>query len=382
MCEAPAPAMATDFEAEGLLDGLEDERQRNARLELLRQLESEGVPLGELRRAVEEGRLALLPVERALEGEGRRYTAQEIAELSGLDRAFQDRVWHALGMALAPEDEKTYDDGDLEAARNAKRFLDLGMPEEGILEIGQVMGHSMAAVANAITQVFGQAFLEAGDTERDLGLRYAQAAEAMTPLIGPSLEHVLLIHQRAAARQAVMYEEEFASGRLQGIPITTCFADLVGFTRLGEAVPADELGSVARQLTDLAMEVASPDVQLVKSIGDAAMLVSRDPDAMLVSALELIEAADAQGEGFPQVHAGLAHGEALPRAGDWYGHPVNLASRIADFARPGSVVAAKEVQEAAKGNYSWSRAGRRKFKGVKGEVTVFRVRRPEPATSD
>src|SRR5436190_400245 len=161
--------MATDFEAEGLLEGLEDERQRNGRLELLRQLESEGVPLEELRRAVEEGRLALLPVERALQGEGRRYTADEIAELSGLDREFQDRVWQAVGMALAPDDERAYDEADLEAARNAKRFRDAGLPDEGILEIAQVMGRSMAGVANAITQVFGQAFLQAGDTEQDLG---------------------------------------------------------------------------------------------------------------------------------------------------------------------------------------------------------------------
>jgi adenylate cyclase len=374
--------MATDFEAEGLLDGLEDQRERDARLELLRQLESEGVPLEELRQAVDEGRLALLPVERALEGEGRRYTAREVAELSGLEREFQDRLWQALGMALAPKDERLYDEHDLEGARNAKRFLDAGMPEEGILELAQVMGRSMAGLANAITQVFGEAFLQAGDTEQDLGLRYAQAANAMTPLLGPTLEHVLRIHQRAVARQSVMYSEEFATGRLSGQQVTVAFADLVGFTRLGQLVPADELGAVARRLTDVAMDVAAPEVSLVKSIGDAAMLVSRDPDAMVESALALVEAADAQGEDFPQVHAGLSHGEALPRGGDWYGQPVNLASRITDFARAGSVVAAKDVREAVSGDYGWSFAGRRRFKGVKDEVTVFRVRRPEPGASD
>jgi adenylate cyclase len=374
--------MAIDFEAEGLLDGLDGERERGARLDLLRQLESEGVPLEELRRAVEEGRLALLPVERALEGQGRRYTADEVAELSGVDREFQDRLWQALGMALAPEDERAYDEDDLEGARNVKRFRDAGLPDEGILELAQVMGRSMAGLANAITQVFGEAFLQAGDTEQDLGLRYAQAANAMTPLLGPTLEHVLRIHQRAAARQAVMYSEEFATGRLSGQRVTVAFADLVGFTRLGQMVPVDELGAVARRLTDVAMDVAAPEVSLVKSIGDAAMLVSRDPDAMVESALALVEAANAQGEDFPQVHAGLSHGEALPRGGDWYGQPVNLASRITDFARPGSVVAAKDVREAVDRDYSWSFAGRQRFKGVKDEVTVFRVRRPEESPSD
>ena len=64
-------SMAIDFAAEGLLEGAPDERARQARLELLRTLESEGFGLEELRRAASEGRLALLPVERVLEAEGR-----------------------------------------------------------------------------------------------------------------------------------------------------------------------------------------------------------------------------------------------------------------------------------------------------------------------
>ena len=65
-----------DFEAEGLLDDLDGEA-REARLALLRELAADGVPLEELREAVAAGRLALLPVERALAGDGRRYTARE-----------------------------------------------------------------------------------------------------------------------------------------------------------------------------------------------------------------------------------------------------------------------------------------------------------------
>jgi adenylate cyclase len=73
----------------------------------------------------------------------------------------------------------------------------------------------------------------------------------------------------------------------------------------------------------------------------------------------------------------VAAGEALPRASDWYGRPVNLASRLTSFARRGSVVAAGDVHEAAGDAYQWSFAGRRRFKGVGGEVDVYRVRSPE-----
>jgi adenylate cyclase len=112
----------------------------------------------------------------------------------------------------------------------------------------------------------------------------------------------------------------------------------------------------------------------VKMIGDAAMLVSPDTDALLDAALALVAAAEAEGEGFPQLRAGVAHGPAVPRAGDWYGRPVNLASRITAIARPGSVLASEEVHDAAANGYRWSFAGSRRLRGIGHEVRLFRVR--------
>ena len=68
-----------DWEAEGLLDELPDDRARTARRELLDELHADGVSLEELREAVSEQRLALLPVERML-GSDRRYSQQDIAK--------------------------------------------------------------------------------------------------------------------------------------------------------------------------------------------------------------------------------------------------------------------------------------------------------------
>ena len=50
----------------------------------------------------------------------------------------------------------------------------------------------------------------------------------------------------------------------------------------------------------------------------------------------------------------MAAGAALSRAGDWYGRPVNLASRVTGIARPGSVLATREVRDAATEAYRWS----------------------------
>jgi len=116
-------------------------------------------------------------------------------------------------------------------------------------------------------------------------------------------------------------------------------------------------------------------VRLVKMIGDAAMLVSRDPAALVEAALALVEGAEAEGEGFPQLRAGLALGEALSRGGDFYGRPVNLASRLTGIARRGSVLAVVEVSDELADSYRFSFAGRKRIKGLQGEAAVFRVRR-------
>ena len=109
---------------------------------------------------------------------------------------------------------------------------------------------------------------------------------------------------------------DLASGEIGGTAdLSVCFADLVEFTRLGEEIAPEELGSVAGRFEEMATAVAEPPVRLVKMIGDAAMLVSPDPEAMLEAALRLIEAAEAEGDEFPVLRAGLAFGPTLAAGG-------------------------------------------------------------------
>ncbi len=83
-----------DYEAAGLLDGLDGER-RAARERLLERLMSEGFSENELRAAASENRLPLLPVERVL---GARYTASEIEERTGVPAGVMVRVRQLLGL--------------------------------------------------------------------------------------------------------------------------------------------------------------------------------------------------------------------------------------------------------------------------------------------
>jgi len=369
--------VAIDFEAEGLLEGAADERARRARLELLRTLEDEGFTLDELRAAAAEDRLALLPVERVLEGEGPRHTQREIAELTGLELDFLRQARRALGAPAVEPDARELTEEDLELSRSAAALIAAGLPRDDFLELTRVMSQAMSGVAATFASIWGAALMRPGDTERDVGLRYAESLRELGPLAGPTLGHMLNLRMREQVRQAVVGEAELRSGRLPGSqPIVVAFVDIVGFTRLGEQVAPEELGPVVRTFEENVEAVVRPPVRLVKTIGDAAMLVAPRARPVVDATLELVTAAARE---MPELRGGIAAGDALPRAGDWYGRPVNLAARLTSFARRRSVVASGEVRElAGDDGYAWSSAGRRRFKGVKGEIDVFRVRRTAP----
>ena len=365
-----------DFEAEGLLEGVEGEA-REARLKLLSQLADDGVSLQELRDAVAAGRLALLPVERTLIGQGARYSSTEIAEKSGVELDVLERWNRALGIPNPDPEEVALGEADLEAAKQLKGFRDLGLPEEEMMQVARTIGMAMARIAQSNRELFIRTLVQPDDDELALARRFEAAAETMLPQLTPVLTYALQRHLVEQVRGDVIAAADLASGEVgKANDIAVCFADLVDFTKLGERIDVEELGLVAGRLEDLATSVAEPPVRLVKTIGDAAMLVSTEAEPLGRAALRLIEAGDAAGEDFPLLRVGIAYGAAVGRGGDFYGAPVNLASRITGVARPSSVLASEDAKEALGEGFRYSYAGERKLKGV-GAVRLHRVRAQE-----
>ena len=168
-------------------------------------------------------------------------------------------------------------DADLEAARRIKAFRDAGLPEDGMLQVARTIGMGTARIAEANRELMIRTLMQPGDTERDLALRFAAAAEHMLPLFEPTLLYALRAHMLEQIRRDVIGAADLASGEIGGTAErTVCFADLVEFTRLGEEIAPEELGSVAGRFEEMASAVAEPPVRLVKMIGDAAMLVSAE----------------------------------------------------------------------------------------------------------
>jgi adenylate cyclase len=365
-----------DFETEGLLEGVEG-APREARLELLEQLAEEGCSLEELKDAVAAGRLTLLPVERALAGEGPRYTAREVAEMAELDLDVLQRFSSALGVPYGDPDERRATNADLEAARMVKAFIDTGLPEDGLLGVARTIGMGTARIAEANRELIVRTLIRPGDTERDVACRFVAAADYMLPLVGPTVVYALQAHLLEQIRRDVIGATDLASGEVGGaVNLTVCFADLVEFTRLGEEIAPEELGMVAGRLEEMASAVAEPPVRLVKTIGDEVMLVSSEPEPMVAAALELINAAESEGQQFPWLRAGIASGPTLPQAGDYYGRAVNLASRLTGVARPGSVVLDEATKDAAGEGFDYSYVGERRLKGLDYRVKLYRARIP------
>jgi adenylate cyclase len=361
-----------DFGREGLLDGL-DGQERAERLALLKQLSQDGVPVEELRRHTAEGTLVFLPAERVIAGR-ERYTAAEVAELADADLGFLLAARRAMGLPVPGPDERVYIEADLDAVRTASVARAAGISEEGILELMRTLGRGLSQSAEVMRALALGLVLEPGVSEHDLAQRYADAASQLAPLLRPLIADLLTLHLRQMAESEAISAAERAGGRLRGSrEVTVCFADVVGFTRLGEQVQPHELSRLAVRLEELVSEVCDPPVRLVKMIGDAAMLTSVEPQPLIDATVTLIGLADQEGEQFPQLRAGIAIGPALSRAGDWFGPPVNLASRITGIARPGSILAEREVRNCARNTHRWSYAGERRLRGIEEPVALYRV---------
>ena len=363
-----------DFAAAGLLDGLEG-KDREAREQLLERLASDGFTLDELKQAVAEERLALLPVERVLGGQ---WSARQIAEKADLPVELLLRLRRLLGLPETDPEEAAFGDEWVDAAESTKVFLEAGLGDQAIAEISRVLGEAMARVAATTTGAFAEAFLQAGDSEEDVAERFARQAERLTPSFSPVLLAAFKGHLREAVERGVISRAELAAGHLEGEQETAvCFADLVGFTTLGGQLAAEELGTVITEFGELAADVADSRVRLVKTIGDAAMFSCRDPAPLVDAALSLLEAV--KEADLPSLRAGVACGPAVQRGGDLYGHAVNLASRVTAMARAESVLCTEEVRDAVPDDFDWSYAGKHRIKGIEKSIPLYRARRLEAA---
>ncbi len=364
-----------DVEASGLLDGLVGSA-RAERAELVEWLLAHGFTVDQIHESYAP---MLLPARQGLGDDGVHVSAREISEQTGVDLDLLNRMQRAVGLPrIEDPDAPVLMRADGVAAAHVHRFIELGIEPEALLATVRTLAEGLSHAAEVMRHTALSVVMRPGATELEIAQGTQLVVGAAAPLLGPMIHDMLLLQLRHTMQtEAVNASERAAGAPLPGARmVAVAFADLVGFTTLGEALPPEDLEHLAHRLGDLAREVAVPPVRFIKTIGDAVMFVSTETPALLDAVLTLIDDVGADND-IPPLRVGVAYGPAVSRAGDWFGSPVNLASRVTSAARPGSVLVGEAAHEQIGDDerFVWSVAGARRLKGIKDEVKLFRARR-------
>jgi adenylate cyclase len=260
-----------------------------------------------------------------------------------------------------------------------------GVRPQSIERMLRVWSDSLRRLAEAeadlwMTDVM-QPLFAAGVSAAEIGPRTAEFSNALAPLEERAILAVFHGHQNHAWLKNFFEGFEVAmtrAGLYEPIdrPPTICFLDLSGYTRLtedrGDAVAADLAGTLARLVQRTSARYGGKPI---KWLGDGVMFHFRDPGPGVVAALEMVEGA--REAGLPPAHVGLHAGPVLFQEGDYYGRTVNVASRIADYARQGEVLVSDDVVAAAPdlAGVSFEAIGPVELKGLTEAVSLHVARR-------
>lgn len=298
-------------------------------------------------------------------------TGHEIAERSGIDFELAQRMWRALGMPHVEGDQVAFSQEDLDALKLVKRLLDAGLPVDGVVSVSRVLGQSMARIADAQSR-----FLRAR-----LADLIPEEGEPLWESISPVVTNVLEVSDPL---QTYVYHRHLAVALQHLSPVAgetaemlaAGFADMVGFSRLSDDLGEADLGDLISRFEEIVISVCSDSgVRLVKIVGDAVMFVTADPVLALQALRNILDAVEAD-PALPEARAGLDIGPVLPLGGDYFGRPVNVASRLTEYARPGTALVSRGLVDSVEGtDVSFTRVGPRRLKNV-GRVSIFRLERP------
>ncbi len=168
-----------------------------------------------------------------------------------------------------------------------------------------------------------------------------------------------------------------------GSEVTVGFLDLVGFTAKSLQLSVDELEAMVKRFEAMSFDiVASHGGRTVKTIGDEVMFVADEPSAAANIALALLEGVRADPL-LPDGRAGLATGPTLSKDGDHFGPIVNLAARLAEVARPRTVLAEEHLYSHLESDerFLLKRAASRRLRDV-GRQRLWVIRRNPTQRSD
>jgi adenylate cyclase len=300
----------------------------------------------------------------------RRYAWPELCRLAGVEHEVADVLWRALGFPDVPDDAPVYTAEDVRALTVATEGLERLSDQERTAAL-ELMVHEARAVGGhlaRIAEIEVDALVELGP----LGVRQTAIGQLSERGVEQSDLGWLLFY--AFRRRLDETLRRRATMQLDAHPVVAIgFVDLVDFTARSGTLDDRELGQMLGRFEALAWDVVTEaGGQLVKLIGDEAMLIAPAAASAAQAALDIVEATAASD--LPMARAGLAVGPVLARAGDYFGRPVNLASRLARVAEPGTVVVDERMKTSLGEQFGFDALERRPLKGL-GDAAAWTLRR-------
>jgi adenylate cyclase len=215
------------------------------------------------------------------------------------------------------------------------------------------------------------------------GMAEGELLEAQANLgsqMGPLREQALLAIYHGQQEHAWNRETvEHVEGALERVglyrrlerPPAMCFLDITGYTRLTEERGDEAAADLAARLAHLVRRSSQEHGGTpVKWLGDGVMFYFQEPKDGVLAAVEMVKLV--RSHGLPPAHVGIHAGPVVFQEGDYFGRTVNIAARIADYARPGEVLVSQQVVDAAdRGPLSFTEIGPVELKGVPGRLRLY-----------
>lgn len=366
----------------GLLSPEDDGRFKQsavARTRLVLSLMESGMPFDDLADAVAEQRLSFAYVDQLMP---ERVVLIRPSSEDAEALRWEPDLAPILGTSRPSESPVRAD--NLRVFRMMSRAVGLGIPPERVIRIVR----SFAQVASRLVDMrrefvdetlLAPAIAETGSPLKALEVTAATRYEYRR--LGRELIVELMDRQidDAVFRNLVQLTEfALAESGVQTSRVDhgIAFIDIGEYSRLSESHGDDAAAVQASRLADLIQDIARDrGARLVKSLGDGALVHGDRARQALDVALDAV--ASAEGHGIWPLHAGVNAGQVVQRDGDLFGSAVNIASRMADEAKPGEVVVSRAVLEVVGEDPTLevSPAGDAHLKNISTPVELFLVRR-------
>jgi class 3 adenylate cyclase len=210
--------------------------------------------------------------------------------------------------------------------------------QDDALAFTRVLGWAATRISEAARALFAGGFdrLE-GDSPTELQTAMANELGIVAwTQVQSIMVHVLAEHPL----RNVGFAEALVRGELR---VALAFVDLVSSTSWAESVSPVEQSEALRRFEMRSSALAADQgARLVKLIGDEAMVVADDPEALCRAAIDICDMAGADPV-LPDARGAVGHGLVTARDGDYFGPIVNVVARASKLAAPGEIVVTGEV---------------------------------------